>query len=210
MTDQDVTIASLKSSISDIQAQVDQLSAIIASASEKAKTAVSAGHRSAAMTAVRSRKIYEKRLEQRGATLSQLEEVYGKIEQAADQASMIRIMQASTTVLRNVNREVGGIEKAQEVADQLHEEVSNVDEVGNIIRSTDQGIAPVDEDAVDEELEEMLCEEEVREEKQKLDEEQMKLDSAPKVPTVRLSDTSETIPTHREEASLSQIQQAVP
>lgn len=210
LTDQDVTIASLKASISDLQAQVDQLSTLIALASEKAKTAVSAGHRSVAMTAVRSRKIYEKRFEQRGATLSQLEEVYGKIEQAVDQASMIRIMQASTNVLQNVNRETGGIEKAQEIAEQLHEEVSNVDEVGNIIRSTDQGIAHIDEDALDEELEDMLREEGAREEKRKLDEEELKLNSAPKVPNVRPSETKGTNPTHRDEAPFWKVQQAVP
>lgn len=210
LTEQDVTIASLKAGISDLQTQVDQLSILIASASEKAKTAVSEGHRSVAMTAVRSRKMYEKRLEQRGATLSQLEELYGKIEQATDQASMIRIMQASTEVLQNLNREVGGIEKAQEIAEQLHEEVSNVDELGSIIRSTEQEIAPVDEDTVDDELEEMLREEEAREERRKLDEEEMKLKSAPKVPDVSLSDTNETTPGHREEASLSEVQQAVP
>ena len=210
LTEQDVTIASLKASIGDLQTQVDQLSTLIASASEKAKSAVSAGHRSVAMTAVRSRKLYEKRLEQRGAILSQLEDVYGKIEQATDQASMIRITQASTKVLQSVNKEVGGIEKAQEIAEQLHEEVSHVDEVGNIIRSTEQEITPVDEDAVDDELEEMLREEEAQRERRKLDEEEMKLNSAPKVPNASLSDTNETTSGHREEAPLSEVQQAVP
>ena len=184
LTEQDCTIASLKANIATLQAQVDQISTLITLASEKAKQAVSTRNRVSAATALRSKKIYEKRLEQRGATLSQLEEVYSKIEQAADQASMIRITQASTGVLKDLNKETGGIEKAEDVVAQLREETSKVDEVGDVIRSAGQGIAPFDEDAVDEELENMLREAMARDEKQKSDEDEIILDSTPKVPNV--------------------------
>ena len=63
-----------------------------------------------ALAALRSKKLNETALAQRTETLSQLEEVYSKVEQAADQVAIVRVMEASAGVLRNLHAEVGGVE----------------------------------------------------------------------------------------------------
>lgn len=88
----------------------------------------------------------------RSETLAQLEEVYGKIEQAADQVAIIRVMEASTGVLRNLHAQVGGIDKVEEVIERLRDEMGNVDEIGGAIEAGAQEDSVIDESAVDEEL----------------------------------------------------------
>lgn len=91
-------------------------------------------------------------MQQRSNTLFQLEEVYAKIEQAADQVDILKVMQASTGVLRGLNEQVGGIEKVEDVVEELRKEMANVDEVGTIMNEA----APViDEGELDDELEAM-------------------------------------------------------
>jgi len=85
-------------------------------------------------------------------TLAQLEEVYSKIEQAADQVEIVRVMEASAGVLRGLHAQVGGMEKVEDIVDELREEMSKVDEIGSVINATVPGI---DDAVIDEELEAM-------------------------------------------------------
>jgi len=117
-----------------------------------AKTALNNQNRISALSALRSRKLGEQNLKQRLDTLAQLEEVYSKIEQAADQVEIVRVMEASAGVLRGLHAQVGGLEKVEDIVDELREEMSNVDEIGNVINATGPDI---DEAAIDEELEAM-------------------------------------------------------
>jgi charged multivesicular body protein 7 len=117
-----------------------------------AKTALNNQNRISALSALRSRKLAEQNLKQRLDTLAQLEEVYSKIEQAADQVEIVRVMEASAGVLRGLHAQVGGLEKVEDIVDELREEMSKVDEIGNVINATGPDI---DEAAIDEELEAM-------------------------------------------------------
>ena len=103
-------------------------------------------------------------MKQRSATLYQLEEVYAKIEQAADQADIVRVMQASTNVLRTLNKQVGGVEKVEDVVEELRREMANVEEVNNVVA---EPVHPIDEAEVDDELEEMeMAEKDAAEERE--------------------------------------------
>ena len=97
--------------------------------------------------------------------LAQLEEVYTKIEQAADQVNIVRLMEASAGVLRSLNAEAGGIEKAEDIVQDLREEMTKVDEIGSALNEAAEGSNMIDENAVDDELEAMEREE--REAKEK-------------------------------------------
>lgn len=91
--------------------------------------------------------------------LAQLEDVYTKIEQAADQVDIVRVMEASAGVLRSLNAEAGGIEKVEDIVQDLREEMSKVDEIGSALHEVAEGSNVIDENAVDDELEAMEFEE---------------------------------------------------
>jgi len=149
---EDKTIASLKTIITDLNVQITALDARINTLSEKAQNAVKAKNRITALAALKSKKAAETTLAQRYGTLSQLEGVYGKIEQASDQVAVIRVMEASTGVLRNLHAQVGGVERVEDVVEGLRIQMSKVDEIGQVMEEAGRGEAVVDDDAVDEEL----------------------------------------------------------
>jgi charged multivesicular body protein 7 len=137
-----------------------------------AKTALNNKNRISALSALRSRKLAEQNLKQRLDTLAQLEEVYSKIEQAADQVEIVRVMEASAGVLRGLHAQVGGLEKVEDIVDELREEMSKVDEIGNVINATGPDI---DEAAIDEELEAMEIRERQAKEEQEAELTQQRL-----------------------------------
>lgn len=130
--------------------QADILEVKIAELTATAKTALNNKNRISALSAVRSKKLAEHNLQRRFDTLVQLEEVYSKIEQATDQVEYVRVMEASTGVLRGLNTQVGDAAKIDEVVDELREEMSKVDEVGNTMSEAGPEI---DETEIDDELE---------------------------------------------------------
>jgi charged multivesicular body protein 7 len=156
ITQEDAAIASLKDLIEDLTAQTEVLSNKVDELAASAKAAVLKKNRVVALAALKSKKMAEVNLTKRYATLNQLEDVAAKIEQAADNVQLVRVMEGSATALKSLNAKVGGADKVDQVLDDLREQMAEADEVGNII--SEAGPA-VDEEAVDEELEAMLAEE---------------------------------------------------
>ncbi|KAL1969755.1 hypothetical protein VTN77DRAFT_8308 [Rasamsonia byssochlamydoides] len=150
ITQQDTTIASMKTLIANLSKQIANLEQKINELNAAALAAVNNKNRVSALSALRSKKLAEHNLKQRSDTLSQLEEVYAKIEQAADQVEIVRVMEASTGVLRSLHAQVGGVERVEDVVEELREEMSKVDEIGNIISEAGPVI---DETEIDDELE---------------------------------------------------------
>ncbi|TVY18641.1 Uncharacterized protein LARI1_G002879 [Lachnellula arida] len=180
ITAEDTSIASLKTLIKDLELQTTVLSRRVDELGITAKEAVARKNRVAALASLRSKKLAETTLTKRHATLGQLEEVFSKIEQAADQVELVNVMEASSRVLSGLNKEVGGVERVDDVVDQLRDQMSQVDEVGNVITEVGQGAGAVDETEVDDELEAMEREErEKREAKERAErEEREKLEAA--------------------------------
>ena len=147
----------------------------IASLSEKAQNAVKVKNRVGALAALKSKKVAEMTLSQRYETLDQVEGVYGKIEQAADQVAVIRIMEASTGVLRSLHSQVGGVEKVEDVVENLRDEMGKVDEIGQVIEEAGRGNTVIDEDAVDEELEALERQERAEKEEQEAEQTRRRL-----------------------------------
>ncbi|KAJ5585026.1 uncharacterized protein N7459_004826 [Penicillium hispanicum] len=150
ITQQDTTIASIKTLLSAISKQVTDLESKSADLTTSAKTALANKNRISALSAIRSKKMVEHNLSQRLTTLAQLEEVYSKIEQAAGQVEIVQVMEASTGVLRGLHAQIGGAERVEDVVEELREEMSRVDEVGGIINEAGPVI---DEGEIDDELE---------------------------------------------------------
>lgn len=164
ITQQDTTVASIKTLLSTLSKQVKTLENKVAELTSSAKTALANKNRISALSAVKSKKMVEHNLQQRLNTLVQLEEVYAKIEQAASQVEIVQVMEASTGVLRGLHAQIGGAERVEDVIEELREEMSKVDEVGSIMNEA----GPVfDEGEIDEELEALeKGEQEAKEEKE--------------------------------------------
>ncbi|EAW14521.1 putative vacuolar sorting protein SNF7 family protein [Aspergillus clavatus NRRL 1] len=164
ITEQDTTIASIKSLMSTMTEQIDQLESKVEDLNTTAKVALQKKNRVSALAAMRSKKLAEHNLKQRLGTMTQLEEVYSRIEQATDQIEYVRVMEASTGVLRGLHTQIGGTERVEDVVEELREEMSKVDEIGNIMNE----VAPeIDETELDDELEELENRErQAREEKE--------------------------------------------
>ena len=155
ISDDDRTISSLKSIITSLEEQTAQISARIASLSAKARSALQQNSRGSALAALRSKKLNEAALMQRSETLTQLEEVYAKIEQSADQINIVSVLKASTAVLKNLHAKTGGVEKVEDVVEGLRDEMRNVDEVSRVLEAGGLDHDLVDENSVDEEFENM-------------------------------------------------------
>jgi charged multivesicular body protein 7 len=165
ITQEDRSIASLKTLIANLSSQISSLTTKIATLQATAQTSVKAGNKASALSALRSKKLAERTLESRSNTLHQLEEVYTKIETAVDQVQVVAAMEASAGVLKTLNKKVGGADKVEDVIETLREEMAQVDEVSGVIAEPLDGKVVLDEADVDDELESMEQEERVKREK---------------------------------------------
>ncbi|KAF5707409.1 SNF7-like protein [Fusarium globosum] len=162
ITKEDAAIASLKELTESLKHQTDLLNTRIDELSKTAKEAVTKKNRVAALAALKSKKIAETSLATRYATLNQLEQVSAKLEQAADNVHLVNVMEASSGALASLNAQVGGAERVDAVMDRLREQSSATDEVSAILaESTGE---PIDETALDDELEAMEAQEREKEE----------------------------------------------
>lgn len=175
ITSEDTTIANLRSLMASLNTQISNLTVKIGTLQTNAKTAVEAKNKLAAMSALKSKKLAERTLQQRTDTLSQLEEVYSKIEQAVDQVQIIEVMQSSTLALKSLNKKIGGVERVEDVVEELKEEMDKVDEVGQVLQEPLDSKAALDEFEVDDELEEMEREERRKEEEREAEITRMRL-----------------------------------
>ncbi|KAJ2893414.1 hypothetical protein MKZ38_008694 [Zalerion maritima] len=162
ITQEDSAVASLRELIEDLRDQMTTLSSRVDELSARAREAIAKKNRIAALAALKSKKLTEMQLQTRHATLSQLEEVAQKLEQAVDQVQIVSVMKSSSDALRKLNAKTGGAEQVAEVLDGLREQMGEVDEVGDMI--SDVG-ALVDETKIDDEFEAMAKEEKARQEK---------------------------------------------
>ncbi|KAI9705565.1 MAG: hypothetical protein M1836_006321 [Candelina mexicana] len=172
LTEQDSTIASLKTLIHSLNHQTHTLQTRITTLSLSVRTAIAQKNRLQATTSLHSQKLAEKALKQRTETLNQLEEVYSWIEQAADQVEIVRVMQASTGVLKNLNKEVGDVEKVEDIVEGLRVEMERVDEVGDVIGEGGMTGAGLDDGEVEGELE--IMEREERERRERVEAEEVR------------------------------------
>jgi charged multivesicular body protein 7 len=160
ISEEDASIASTRELLEYLEHQTEMLSKRVDELSAKAKEAVAKKNRVAALAALRSKKLAETSLETRLATRSRLEEVVDKIEQAADQVALVKVMESSADVLKSLNEQVGGVERVEDIVERLREQVGQADEVQSILAEPGViGGNVVDETEIDDELEAMEKEE---------------------------------------------------
>lgn len=180
---EDTSIASLKTLISNFTTQTTNLTARISTLQTTAQTYVKQGNKAQALSALRSKKLAERNLQSYLDTLHQLQEVYTKIETAADQVEVVAAMKSSAGVLKTMNKKVGGVERVEDVIETLREEMGKVDEVSGVLVEPLDSKTVLDEEEVDEELEALE-----REEKRKVETEQAEITRR------RLAELEQTVP----------------
>lgn len=181
ITEEDASIAQLKELLASLTHQTTLLEKRIEELTATAKQAVGKNNRIAALAAIKSKKLTEATLERRYATVHQLEEVASKIEQAADNVQLVKVMESSGEALRSLHTQVGGVERVEEVVDRLREQMAAADEVSSILAES-AGVV-VDEIEIDDELAALEGEEMRKVEEAKEAEEMRKrLEAIEKVP----------------------------
>lgn len=155
ITEEDASLSSLKELIEDIKAQAALMANRIDELGNQAKEYVARKNRVSALALLKSRKMTEISLEKRYGTLNQLQQVADKIQQASDQIQLVKAMEASTGVLRSLNKQAGGVERVDQVVDSLREQMGEVDEVGNVLATAGSEDIPIDEAELDSELAEL-------------------------------------------------------
>lgn len=151
ITSDDLTIASLKKLMEDLNHQIQGLTLRHEELTHSAKEAVLKKNRIAALGALKTRSLINQTIEKRYTTLAQLEDVYLKIVQASTQVELVKVMEASTKVLMTLNEEVQALGSAEKVVDMLQDQIQLVDEIST---QTTLGLT-IDEDMLDLELETM-------------------------------------------------------
>jgi charged multivesicular body protein 7 len=128
-------------------------------------------------------------LEKRIASLSQVEGVLLRIQEASDNVAMVKAMEGGAAVLKSLNKETGGVETVDRIVDSLQEEMERVEEVSGTMES----VGPtVNESAVDEELEALEEEAKKKEESESAEKIKSQLDEIPKFPASVGKDTKES------------------
>ena len=150
------------------------LTARTATLADEAKMAIKKRNRPLALRVLRSKKMTEDNLMQRLETLSTLEGISAKIEQASDQIAVVRAIKNSTGILRSLNQQVGKIETVEDTMEELQREMKSVDQVSEIFEDARRDTS-VDDYSIDEELEDLAQQVRVDEERKEAQETQEKL-----------------------------------
>ncbi|KAL1843336.1 hypothetical protein VTJ49DRAFT_2153 [Mycothermus thermophilus] len=158
ITPEDESMAQIKELLANLTHQAALLTDRIAQLTSQATLAAKQQNRTAALAALRSRKLAEATLARRLAAANQLEEVAASLEHACDNVRLARAMEASAAALESLHARTGGVERVEEVANTLREQMAAVDEVASILAES-AGTVVVDEGEIDEELEAMEAEE---------------------------------------------------
>jgi charged multivesicular body protein 7 len=162
VTEADVSIAQVKSLLQSLESQLSALENSHASLERQARAAVANGQTAAARAMLRRKKMTLESLQKRRDNVFQLHNMLDKIDQAKDNVALVGAMEASADVLKQLNKEVGGIERVDRLAEDLAEQMQNVQEVSGVINEQPLGVGAIDETEVEDEFEALLREEDQR------------------------------------------------
>lgn len=145
ITQVDIAVAQLKSTIHSLTIQIDDLSYKSATCTQAAKSAVSKNQKTVALSALRTQKLTDATIADRTGQLSQLEQILTKIDDTASNIGIIKAMESGSSALSKLLREVGDLDTVTDLVDTVHEQMQISDEIGQAVK------IHTDEDDVEEE-----------------------------------------------------------
>lgn len=132
---EDIDIASLRSLIFSLDRQVAHLEQEVTALENKVRAAITSKNIPSAKRSLRLKKAAEMTLEQRHATLDQLQDVFAKIEQAASQVEIVKVMQAAGRTLKTLNTKAGDVDDVRDIMEGLRESMADTEEISNAINA---------------------------------------------------------------------------
>ncbi|KAI9734826.1 MAG: Vacuolar protein sorting-associated protein 20 [Cirrosporium novae-zelandiae] len=115
-----------------------------------AKECLARGDKSKALLALRRKKYQESLLEKTDAQLEQLENLTSSVEFAAIQRDVLFGLEQGTSVLKEIHREMGGLEKVEQLLEETEEARAYQREISEMLSGQ---MSNEDEDEVEDELE---------------------------------------------------------
>ena len=182
VSEADIAIAKMHTIAASLNTQMSSLVEHIAHFDKTAREAISAQPQSKtrALAALRSKKVAENNLETRSKSLEQVENILRSVEDAQGQVQLVSAMETSSRVLKDLNTQIGGVARVEQLMDEMGERMHDVEDVDKIL--AEGGYMVTDEVAVDEELEALEQEQKKDSETKAEKEREELLQSAPSVP----------------------------
>lgn len=115
-----------------------------------AKQCLASGQKEKALLALRKKKYQESLLAQTDGQLEQLEKLAGSVEFAAVQRDVVFGLKRGTEVLREINREMGGVEGVERLVGEGEVARREAEELGRALAGQ---LSNAEEDEVEDELE---------------------------------------------------------
>ncbi|KAF8421269.1 Snf7-domain-containing protein [Tirmania nivea] len=166
ITQTDITIATLKTTIFQTNAFLNNLNAHSESLSKRIKAYLAKNNKPLALAALKTKKLVDGNISTRAANLNNLEALLFQIEEAADNISLIALLDSGAGALKQLTAQTGGVEKVEEVLERVREAGEDADEISRAVASGLEWVGEgVDEEEVEGELEGMMREQEEKERK---------------------------------------------
>lgn len=199
ISEKDRAVANLRDTVEQVCHRTNALSAHIDTCDSKIRKILassSSNRQSLAKSILKSRKLAQQTQNATLSMLTKLEQTLASIDSAVSNVDVMEALNQGVSILSDLNKQVGGAEKAAQLVDDLDDAIADTEEIGQQIGALTS--SAVDEDQVEDELDQMLKEEQDKkqekenEQKQKSAEDlKNQLNSMPEVPT-KLPSTSES------------------
>ncbi|ETN41453.1 uncharacterized protein HMPREF1541_03389 [Cyphellophora europaea CBS 101466] len=146
---QDKAILDLKNQRDALHRYQRRLTTITSRETEVARQCLAQNNKPAALLALRRKKYQETLLSRTDAQLEQLEQLTSSVEFALVQKDVLFGLQQGTSVLKEINREMGGVEGVERLMGDVEEQREAVREMGEALAGR---MSNAEEDEVEEEL----------------------------------------------------------
>lgn len=197
ISEKDRAVANLRDTVEQVCHRTNVLSVHIDTCDSKIRKILassSSNKQSLAKSILKSRKLAQQTQDSTLSMLTKLEQTLASIDSAVNNVEIMEALNQGVTILSDLNKQVGGAEKAAQLVDDLDDAIADTEEIGQQIGAL--ASSTVDEDQVEDELDQMLKEEQDKNQKEKEENKQSstevlknQLDSMPQVPTKPPSDS---------------------
>ena len=166
LSQQDFAVAKLKTLEQSLCLQISAIESRISDCSQRfqpllAQSGTVPSIKAQALDLLRQRKMLEATLQQRLNSRIKVEQTLVAIDDAVTNVELANVMEVSTSVLRDLNEQVGGAEGAARVMDKLAESQMDTDDISRVLQQDSADV--VDEDKLENDLDALLKEETARE-----------------------------------------------
>ncbi|BFZ56617.1 hypothetical protein PYCC9005_003664 [Savitreella phatthalungensis] len=185
----DVQVATVKAAVAHLTSQCVWLEEKMAGYDAEARNAVRAGRKALAVAAIRARRKCDLLAGTWRDRRDQADLVLLKIDDAAQQVGLVKALESGAAALKSVLHDLGDLDKIDQLADTLRDQMDKVDDVNQAIASisdpaSSAGASLIDDDALEREFQALSQNQES--EHQKPSKEDVPLPAMPEAPITEI------------------------